>query len=102
MQKSGMGTMIGKAFILLAGAASVSACVTMPQRATSGVQSAGPNLFTVSELNGFGNVFERAGAFCGSFGQQMKLEGNSTQKGLVSGSDYATIVFSCFTPEKSE
>lgn len=81
--------------LLSLAALSLGACATVPHSAMSGIQSAGPGLFTVSEVTGFTNVAERAGAFCGSFGQRMHVEGDTTQNSLFSNERYAVLIFSC-------
>lgn len=78
----------------LATAAALAGCATVPSP-TEGIQSIGTDTFMVSEMSGFGNVAERAGQFCASFGQRIEIDGNTTEKGLYSGSDYAVLVFRC-------
>ena len=76
---------------------SLGACVSMPQSAGSGVQSMGGDTFMVSELGSpfGGNLVARAANYCGSFGQQMRDEGSTTQTGFASGRSYPVLIFRC-------
>ena len=71
----------------------LTACATTPG---AGVKSLGNGTYSISEMDIMtGNVAEHAAAYCSSLGQKMKVEGNTTQRGLASGTNYAVLVFRC-------
>ena len=77
-------------------ALALGACAFMPNTPAQGVRSLGNGLYSISEIAFFGgDVAGRAATFCSSFGQTMSIEGNTTQKGIASGDDYAVLVFRC-------
>jgi len=75
-------------------ALSLSACMTTGQQ--SAVRTIGPDQYTISGLDIFGgNVAQHAASFCNARGQQMRIEGTTTQTGLYSGASYPVMVFRC-------
>lgn len=71
----------------------LAGCVTTSPGA--GIKSIGSDTYMVSEMSGFGNVVERAAAFCASFGRSLDVTSNTSQTGLASGNQYAVITFRC-------
>lgn len=87
--------MIRKTFIAIA-VLSLSACATTYQSETTGIHSLGGDLFSISQRAvPFGGTAPRAAAFCAKFGQQMRVEGNSTEQSLWTDRQYAVLMFRC-------
>lgn len=75
-------------------ALALGACTTVSP--ADSIRPIGDNLFSISEMHFFGgDVAGRAAAYCGSLGKRLQIEGDTTQKGMWSGDDYAVLVFSC-------
>lgn len=80
----------------LAATVALAGCVTTSPSA--GIRPLGGDTYMVSEMSGFGNVVERAAAFCSSFNQTVQVTGNTVQTGIASGNQYAVITFRCVSP----
>ncbi|MHA0335834.1 hypothetical protein [Sphingomonas aquatilis] len=76
-------------------AATCTGCATMADP-DAGVKSLGGDQYSISEMGVIGGSLpERAAKFCGTRGKKMKVEGNTTQTGLASGTSYPVLIFSC-------
>lgn len=73
----------------------VSGCATMGGQ--NAVTSLGNDQYSISEMSVFsGSLPEHAAKYCGSLGKKMKVEGNTTQTGIASGTPYPVLIFSCY------
>lgn len=64
----------------------------------SGVTSLGNDQYSISDMNVFGGSLpEHAARHCASMSKKMKVEGNTTQQGLASGTNYGVLIFSCYS-----
>lgn len=85
----------------IAAAVSVSAvlggCATTFDAAQNGsIKSLGNDQYSISEMGVFGGSLpEHAARHCASMGKKMRVEGNTTQQGLASGTNYGVLIFSC-------
>lgn len=62
----------------------------------SAVKSLGGDQYSISDMNVLGGSLpEHAASYCASLGRKMKVEGNTTQQGLASGTNYGVLIFSC-------
>lgn len=73
----------------------LGACATVPQ-STHAVEVVGTDLFSVSQRNvPFGSPIDVAGSFCADFGQNVQIEGNTTEQTVLSDQVYSVLVFRC-------
>jgi hypothetical protein len=78
-------------------AAALSGCATMDASRNGSIKSLGNDQYSISEMAVFGGSLpEHAARHCASMGKKMKVEGNTTQQGLASGTSYGVLIFSCY------
>ncbi len=74
----------------------LAGCASMDPASNGAVKSLGGGQYSLSEMDILsGNVAEHAARFCSAQGKRLQVEGNTTQQGLASGSNYAVLIFSC-------
>lgn len=82
--------------VLLISTVVLGGCTTVPESPSAGIKSLGNDLFSISQrATPFGSPADRAANFCASFGQTMKIEGNSTEQTVWSDQVYSVLIFRC-------
>lgn len=75
----------------------LAACASVSTGNDGAVKSLGNDQYSISDINVFGGSLpEHAARHCASLGKKMKVEGNTTQQGLASGTNYGVLIFSCY------
>ena len=73
-------------------------CASMDPASSGAVKILGNDQYSISEMGTFGGSLpEHAARYCANAGKKMRVDGNTTQKGLASGGDYAVLIFSCYS-----